>query len=111
MRWVQEPNNLTEVVEGENNITLMWDYNLTGDSVFQVQWFDKKRGKTIGRLSSNNPVVFEDYKPRFKINADEKATLIILNVTRDDTGEYRCEVQTQGGETLDSVIRLDVQCK
>ena len=110
MRWVQEPNNRTEAVEGEN-ITLRWDYNLTGDTVFLVLWFDKKSVKSIGRLSSNNPVVFDGYKPRFKINTNEKATLSILHVTRTDTGEYGCEVQTQGGKTLISVIRLDVLCK
>ena len=110
MRWVQEPNSPTEVVE-DKSITLRWDYNLTGDTVFQVQWIDKKSVKNIGRLSSNNPVVFDDYKPRFKINATDKATLIILNVTRNDTGEYGCEVQTQGGKMLNSVIRLDVLCK
>ena len=110
LRWVQEPNNPTEAAEGEN-ITLRWDYNLTGDTVFLVHWIDKKSVKNIGRLSSNNPVVFDDYKTRFKINANDKATLIIFNVTRNDTGEYGCEVQTQGGETLNSVIRLDVLCK
>ena len=110
LRWVQEPNSPTEAVEGEN-ITLRWDYNLTGDTVFLVQWIDKKSVKNIGRLSSNNPVVFDDYKTRFKINANDKATLIILYVTRNDTGEYGCEVQTQGGKTLNSVIRLDVLCK
>ena len=110
MRWVQEPNNLTETVEGEN-ITLRWDYNLTGDTVFQVLWIDKKNMETIGRLSSNNPVVFDGYETRFKINANEKATLIILHVTRNDTGEYGCEVQTGRGKKLTSVIRLDVLCK
>ena len=110
MRWVQEPNNPTEVVEGEN-ITLRWDYNLTGDTVYQVQWIDKKNVESIGRLSSNIPVVFDGYETHFAINANEKATLIILHVTRNDTGQYGCEVQTGRGKKLNSVIQIDVLCK
>ena len=82
-----EPNNPTEALEGKN-ITVRWDYSLTGDTVDRVQWFDMKNTEAIGKLSSKGPT-------RFKIDGNEKATLMIFNVTRRDTGEYKCQVDLQ----------------
>ena len=76
-----------------------------------MQWSDSKNGKTIGRLSSGVIKIFTAYKERFKINASEKATLMIFNVTRTDTGGYECKVETDGGEEINSAIRLNVLCK
>ena len=94
-------------------MTLRWDYNLTGDTVFQVLWLDGSvfPSKTIGRLSSNNPVVFQDYRERFAIEKDEKATLVIRGVTRAESGGFRCQVHTNLGSSFDSTIEVDVLCK
>ena len=54
-----------------------------------------KNTEAIGKLSSKGPVVFPDYTTRFKIDGNEKATLMIFNVTRRDTGEYKCQVDLQ----------------
>ena len=106
-----EPNNLTEAVEGDN-ITLRWDYNLTGDTIDRVQWRDVKNSEAIGKLSSSGPVVYPDYITRFMIDANEKATLKIFNVTRTDTGEYKCEVDVKlSDRKISSVIQLNVLCK
>ena len=56
---------------------------------------DTKNTEAIGKLTSNLPVVYPDYTTRFKIDMNEKATLIIFNVTRRDTAEYTCEVDLQ----------------
>ena len=113
LQWVLEPNNPTQAVEGDN-ITLRWDYNLTGDTVDRVQWINVKNAKAkgIGKLTSNGPVVFPDFLTRFKIDANEKATLMIFNVTRRDTGEYTCEVDLQQSiNKISSVRKLNVLCK
>ena len=109
LQWVQEPINSTEA-EGKN-ITLRWEYNLTGDTIDQVLWNDEKNGKSIARLTSGVIKMFAAYKERFKVNASEKATLMIFNLTRTDTGEYGCKVETDGGVEFSSVIQLDVMCK
>ena len=109
LRWAQEPINPTEV-EGKN-ITLRWDFNLTGDTVDQVEWTDEKNGKSIARLSSGVIKIFTAYKERFKVIASEKATLMIFNLTRTDTGGYKCIVETDEGEEFSSVIQLNVLCK
>ena len=104
-----KPNNQTEALEGEN-ITLRWDYNLTGDTLDRVQW--RQEGTPIGKLTSNGPVVYTDYKTRFKIDANEKATLMIFDVTRRDKGEYKCEVESNlGGMPISSVIQVNVLCE
>ena len=76
-----------------------------------MEWTDKKNGKTIGRLSSGVIKMFTAYKERFKVIASEKATLMIFNLTRTDTGGYECKVETDGGEEVISVIQLNVLCK
>ena len=55
--------------------------------------------------------MFTAYKERFKVNASEKATLMIFNLRRTDTGEYECKVETDGGEEISSTIQLNVLCK
>ena len=109
LQWVLEPNNPTEAVEGEN-ITLRWDYNLTGDTLDRVQW--RQEDTPVGKLTSNGPVVFSGYKTRFKIDANEKATLMIFSVARSDKGKYVCQVESnQGDKPIRSVIQLNVLCE
>lgn len=92
-------------------MTLRWDYNLSsGRSLREVGW--KREGATVAELEPSGPFVYKNFRPRFKINDNEKATLVILNVTRGDTGDYTCLVKDNEREESDpSTIRLDVQCK
>ena len=111
LQWVLEPNNPSEAVEGDN-ITLKWDYNLTGDTIDRVQWRDVKNSEAIGKLSSSGPVVYPDYITRFKIDENEKATLMIFDVKRRDTGKYKCEVDVKlSDQKISSEIQLNVLCK
>ena len=91
------------------NATLTWDYNLQGRTLRVVSWSIK--GNNIGEIRPpSNPEVFLIFKPRF--NLKEEATLIIVNVTRSDEGEYSCVVQNdQTLESVPSKIQLHVLCK
>ena len=109
LRWEQEPSNTTEVVGGRN-ATLRWDYNLDGGTLRVVEWTERTTGQSIGEIRPpSSPVVFPSFRPRFMIS--EKATLVIINVTRNDTGEYSCRAQTQDSQTIISTVWLEVLCK
>lgn len=76
----------------------------------EVEW--NKEGARVAELEPSGPFVYKNFRPRFKVNDNEKATLIILDVTRGDTGDYTCVVNDNEREESDpSTIRLDVQCK
>ena len=112
-RWVQEPNSPTRAAEGEN-AKLTWDYDLGGVAIASVEWNQILDGnlneKEIGKIISGDmPQVFDGFKARFNIT--DKATLIITNVLRTDTGKYECKVTPQSGRSFSSTILLDVQCK
>ena len=96
------------------NISLRWNYDLGGGKFLIVQWrqFDGMNSQVIGRrVMSRRPEVLDTFKSRFKINVNENATLIIINVRRTDTRKYRCEVGAFSGPSIYSAIRLDVICK
>ena len=48
--------------------------------------------------------------PRISLSSDEKE-LTIRNVSRMDSGEYRCAANNSLGNAISSVAKLDVQCK
>ena len=48
--------------------------------------------------------------PRISLTSNNKS-LIITNVSRKDSGEYRCEAANKVGKTSSRVATLDVQCK
>ena len=88
------PLNVTEA-EGYN-ITLTC--NAFGNPEPNVSW------TVIGSHMdiSNNPRISF---------SQEKKTMIIMNVTRTDSGEYRCMATNSLGDATSHVATLDVQCK
>ena len=48
--------------------------------------------------------------PRISLSSDNKE-LTITNVSRKDSGEYRCDATNSVGTTGSKVATLDVQCK
>ena len=87
------PQNAT-TTEGEN-VTL--SCNATGDPAPLVYW--TKSGSIIS-ISSG---------PRISFGADNK-TLTIMNVSRGDSGQYRCVANNSAGENISITATLDVQC-
>ena len=48
--------------------------------------------------------------PRIRLSSNNKE-LTITNVSRKDSGEYRCDATNSVGKTGSKVATLDVQCK
>ena len=74
------------------NVALIWNFTLSGDTLRRV---GMSLGiNQIGEKDSSGAAVFvaNNFKQRFHISADEPATLIILNVTEAEEGEYTCRV-------------------
>ena len=88
------PQNATPP-EGQN-VTL--SCNATGDPAPLIFWI---KGGSIITKSGN---------PRISFEADNK-TLTIRNVSRNDSGQYRCVANNSAGEAISSAATLNVQCK
>ena len=88
------PSNATEI-EG-NNITL--SCNATGNPEPTISWTIKRTRRDMS------------YNPKISFSP-EKRQLIITNVNRTDSGEYRCVASNILGNATSHVATLDVQCK
>ena len=77
-----------------------------------VKWYqilDGKETVIAQRVLANSPEIFDEFKARFMIT--DKATLIITNVPRTDTGKYKCIVTPQSDKDIFSTRQLDALCK
>ena len=90
------------------NAALIWNFTLSGDTVLRVQM--SLGINQIGERDSSGAVLFDanNFKQRFHIPADEPATLIILNVTEAEEGEYTCGVLTQAAMFWEDKIMVEV---
>ena len=90
------------------NATLIWNFTLSGDPLRRVEI---SLGITqIGERDSSGAAVFDtnNFKQRFDISADEPATLIVLNVTEAEEGEYICAVLTRASKFWRDKIMVEV---
>ena len=88
------PQNATPT-EGEM-VTLFC--NATGDPIPTISW---RNGSSI--ISSSDDL-------RISFGAGNE-TLKIMNVTRADSGQYRCVANSSAGGDISSAATLNVQCK
>ena len=88
------PQNAT-VTEGEN-VTL--SCNASGDPVPSISW--TKNGSAISTSGD----------PRISFGVDNKQ-MTITNVSRSDSGRYRCEANNSNGTVTSNAATLEIQCK
>ena len=88
------PENQTKA-EGDN-VTL--SCNATGNPVPTISW--TTNGSPI-KITGNSSISF----------SEDKKQLNIVNVSRTDSGEYRCVAINELGNDTSSVTTLNVQCK
>ena len=83
-----------ETISERENLTLVC--NATGNPAPTLSWTrDGSPVDTSGRISIS----------------DDKKQLTITNVSRTDSGEYRCVANNSLGNETSNVATLDVQCK
>lgn len=52
------------------------------------------------------------YKPNKSItNLSKENTYVIINITRNESGSYRCAAQNSVGTSENATVLVDVQCK
>ena len=88
------PQNVT-ATEGEN-VTL--SCNASGDPTPTILW------------TKNGSAVSTSGDPRVSFGVDNK-TLAITNVSRSDSGQYRCKADNNNGTSTSDAATLEIQCK
>ena len=89
------PRSVTKT-EGEN-VTL--SCNATANPVPTILW-----------TRDGSPVDTSGNSTRISFSADTNQ-LTITNVSRTDSGEYRCVAKNSLGNDTSNVAKLDIQCK
>ena len=79
-----------------NNVTL--SCNATGNPVPTISW-----------TRDGSPLDTND-NSRISFSAD-KEQLTMTNVSRTDSGEYRCVAENRVGNDTSNAAKLDIQCK
>ena len=90
------------------NVKLIWNFTVSGETVDRVELsFGTKK---VAEKDSFRLRLFpvDNFPQRFNISADEPATLIILNVTEAEGGEYTCEVLTSASRIWQDKILVEV---
>ena len=100
LRFIEKPSITghpqgATVTEGEN-ITLSCD--ATGSPVLKISW--TRNGYPID-TNGNSRITF----------LEDKKQLTIINVSRTDSGEYRCVAKNKVGNDTSKGATVNVQCK
>ena len=82
----------------EENVTLFC--NATANPVPTILW-----------TRDGSPVDTSGNSTRVSFSADTNKQLTITNVSRTDSGEYRCVARNSLGNDTSNMAKLDIQCK
>ena len=88
---------LNETKTEGDNVTFTCD--AIGNPVPLISWF--RDGSPIDTSDNSSRIIF----------SVDKKQLAITNVSRSDSGEYRCVAENSVGNETSNVATLDVQCK
>ena len=124
LEWIAEPDNPTEITEGQN-VALTWSYSLTaGEQAssitpgYIVKWF-KFNSSSLVHIEIASYSIIGDGQffgkpkdPRYVVGtpiASDSATLLINDVTRSDEARYKIEYRLiSTGKLNESEINLTV---
>ena len=109
------PENLSNVLEG-NNITLVWQYNLTGSfGDVLLQFLDSSPSRTIvDKYDINVDAAIPEsvYQGRIQENINAtRAEITIFALQRSESGEYEIDVVNSKRQRIKNRMTVQVQCK
>ena len=97
-----------------NNISLEWQYDLSGSLSDIILLFSSSPVVTITELFDPNQPVFKhpNYVDRLHVNITAtQASITMLTANRTDSGEYQLEIINNLRQRAQSVVKIEVQCK
>ena len=109
------PENPSNVLEG-NNITLVWQYNLTGSfGDVLLQFLDSSPSLTIvDKYDINVDAAIPEsvYQGRIQENINAtRAEITIFALQRSESGEYEIDVVNSKRQRSKNQMIVQVQCK
>ena len=109
------PENPSNVLEG-NNITLVWQYNLTGSfGDVLLQFLDSSPSLTIvDKYDINVDAAIPEsvYQGRIQENINAtRAEVTIFALQRSESGEYEIDVVNSKRQRIKNRMTVQVQCK
>ena len=109
------PENPSNVLEG-NNITLVWQYNLTGSfGDVLLQFLDSSPSRTIvDKYDINVDAAIPEsvYQGRIQENINAtRAEVTIFALQRSESGEYEIDVVNSKRQRIKNRMTVQVQCK
>ena len=114
-KFTATPKNLSNVLEG-NNITLVWQYNLTGSfGDVLLQFLGSSPSRTIvDKYDINVDAAIPEsvYQGRIQENINAtRAEVTIFALQRSESGEYEIDVVNSKRQRIKNQMIVQVQCK
>eukprot|EP00795_Rhopilema_esculentum_P016392 gene16392-7794_t len=109
--WTKVPPSIQYIEEG-SNATIAWDYDLNGEVIQFAKWGKLKSDngwdksfimRSFNAAKAQVVASFAD-----KINWIANATMVIINVTVQDSGIYGCSIDLLSGRNIISSMQLNV---
>ena len=109
--WTKVPSSIQYIEEG-SNATIAWDYDLNGEVIQFAKWGKLKSDngwdksfimRSFNAAKAQVVASFAD-----KINWIANATMVIINVTVQDSGNYGCSIDLLSGRNIISSMQLNV---
>ena len=109
--WTKTPPDVVQAQLGAN-VTLVWDYDLKGKTIFFAKWGKLKEDKSWDRsyIMRGKEDSEANVLPMFigKIRWIANATMVIINASLSDIGIYGCSIDLNNGNPMTRNTQLEV---